>query len=312
MRIWKGLDSIYEPFGETSLAIGTFDGVHLGHQQLITEAVSDSLHHNRPSVIFTFDRHPMELIQPDRFQGYLTTPEQKIKYLESLGCDHMVIAHFDSTLRDTDAEAFLKKVTHSLMGAKTIYVGEDFRFGRKQTGDVQFLKERQTAYGYELHARSLVLMNGMKVGSSEIRQLLKVGAIAEANEMLSRPYTLAGKVTEGRMLGRTIGYPTANLHRKTNQIIPADGIYATRVRWNGQMWKGATSIGFRPTVGGNERTIETFLLGFEGNLYEQEIEVEFFQRLREERHYPTLDQLKAQIERDVEETDRLINLQRDI
>jgi riboflavin kinase/FMN adenylyltransferase len=312
MRIWKGLDSIDEPFDETSLAIGTFDGVHIGHQQLISEAVSDSHRHQRPSVIFTFDRHPMELIHPDRFPGYLTTPEQKIKYIESLGCDHMVIARFDSSLRDTDADDFLQKVAHGLMGAKTIYVGEDFRFGRKQAGDVLFLKKRQAVYGYELHARSLVLMNGMKVGSSEIRQLLKVGAILEANEMLSRPYTLAGEVIEGKHLGRTLGYPTANLQRKTAQIIPADGIYATRVRWNGKLWKGAASIGFRPTVGGSERTIETFLLDFDENLYGQNIEVEFFHRLREERHYPTLDLLKAQIARDVEETDRLIDLERDI
>ncbi len=308
MRIWRGLEQIDTTFLRSCVAVGSFDGVHLGHRLLIRSTIEAAKERGVESIVFTFDHHPLEIIAPERFHGYLATFDQKIREINKLGCDHLVIAHFDKALRETTPEQFVTHILLQKLGASAIFVGEDFRFGKNHQGDVRCLARLQTRYGFETHALPLKLVNGKKVGSSEIRELLKCGEVGKAREMLGRAYSLEGSVVEGKRLGRTMGFPTANISLSIRQILPADGIYAGRVRWGDGVWKAAVSIGFRPTVNGAERTIESFLLDFNGNLYGELIEVELVERLREERRYDTLDALKDQISRDVLDTDRIVTL----
>lgn len=299
MHIWQGTDSLTVPIPASTLAIGSFDGVHQGHCTLISAAVKNAQYFGRPSIVFTFDRHPAEFISPDTFPGYLTTPQQRMDLISDLGVDHLVIAHFNWNFRETDPETFLRDTLVNQLGAQAIYVGEDFRFGKNQAGDIAYLQEAQERMGFKLNTVSLVQINGEKAASRHIRQLLMQGDIVGANKILGHRYSLSGIVDEGQHIGRTIGYPTANLRLGFPQVTPADGIYATWAHWQGGKWKGATSIGKRPTVKGKTRTIETYLMGFSGNLYGAPLDVEFVERIREERKFSSLDELKKQIALDV-------------
>jgi riboflavin kinase/FMN adenylyltransferase len=306
MHVWVGLESIPEPFSAASVAIGTFDGVHRGHQALISAAVADARAHGRPSLVFTFDRHPSELLTPERAPGYLCTPAQRQQWIEELGVDHLVIARFDSSLREMTPEAFLRDILTKRLGARAVLVGEGFRFGRNQEGDIAFLEAQQERLGYTLHVLAPVLVGGERASSSRIRTLLRRGDLEAAEAILGRPYALTGVVVEGEKLGRRLGYPTANLRPVAPMVVPADGIYAVRVRWRERRAKGACSIGMRPTVGGTQRTIEVFLLDFSGDLYGETLEIEFAARLRDELRFQTLEALVEQMGRDVAQVSDLL------
>jgi riboflavin kinase/FMN adenylyltransferase len=299
VRIWEGLESIGAPFGESSVAIGMFDGVHVGHQALIHACVADARAHARPSVVFTFDRHPAELIAPDHVPGYLTTPTQRAELIRALGPDHLVIARFDTALRALSPESFVQHILKDLLGAKALMVGKDFRFGRNQAGDVAFLRTAQKRFGFTTTVLEPVRVHGEKASSTRIRQLLRSGDLPGAQAALGHPYVLAGTVVEGEKLGRRLGYPTVNLKLTVAQVLPADGVYAVWVQWPGQKHKGACSIGTRPTVDGKRLVVETYLLDFDSDLYGATISLEFVARLRDQIRFDTLDALAIQMARDV-------------
>lgn len=306
MIVRVGMENIPEPFAAASVAIGTFDGVHRGHQALISAAVADARAHSRPSLVFTFDRHPSELLTPERAPGYLCTPEQRQRWIEALGVDYLVIARFDAALREMTPEAFLRDILKERLGARAVLVGDGFRFGRNQEGDIAYLEAQQERFGYTLHVLAPVMVGGERASSSRIRTLLRRGDLAGAEAILGRPYALTGVVVEGEKLGRRLGYPTANLRPVVPMVVPADGIYAVRVRWREHRAKGACSIGMRPTVGGTQRTIEVFLLDFSGDLYGETLEIEFAARLRDELRFQTLEALVEQMGRDVAQVAELL------
>ena len=299
MRVWNGLESITQPFDVASVAVGMFDGLHVGHQALIRAAVEDGRAHGRRSVVFTFDRHPAELISPDKVPGYLSTPRQRIALLEALGVEDVVVARFDERFRALSPEAFLHFVMYGVLGAKAIFVGGDFHFGRNQSGDVEYLREAQARFGYTVHVHPPVLMRSERASSTAIRAYLRSGDLAAATEMLGHPYVLSGVVAHGEKLGRKLGFPTANLRLSRAQVVPADGIYAVWGTVRGERRMGACSIGMRPTVGGAERTVETYLLDFDADIYGEEMDVEFAARLRDELKFETLEALVEQMEFDV-------------
>ena len=301
MQVWHGLESITHPFDAVSVAVGMFDGLHVGHQSLIRAAVDDARGNGRPSVVFTFDRHPAELIAPDRVPGYLSTPRQRETLLQNLGVDHMVVARFDRRFRELSPEAFLHFVLYGVLGAAALFVGEDFHFGRNQQGDVEYLREAQTRFGYTLQVHPPVLVAGERASSTRVRALLREGEPAAVMEMLGHPYVLNGVVVGGEKLGRDLGYPTANLRLNRAQVLPKDGIYAVWGDVRGMRLKGACSIGMRPTVGGTERTVETYLLDFNADIYGEEMDVEFVARLRDELKFDSLEPLIEQIGFDVEQ-----------
>ncbi len=306
MQVWQDLESITKPFEKATVAIGVFDGLHLGHQELVRQAVADARSHGRQSVVFTFDRHPAELIAPERAPGYLTTPPQRSEILAGLGIDHLAIARFDDRFRSLSPESFLRFVAKGVLGAQAVFVGNDFRFGCNQSGDVGYLREAQDRLGFQLFVLVPVVVGGERASSSRVRELLRVGDIPGAEAILGHPFVLSGVVVAGEKLGRKLGWPTANLQLELPLVIPADGIYAGWVYVHGQRYKGACSIGIRPTVGGKERSIEAYLIGYSGDLYGEPIDLQPVKRLRDEIKFDSLEALTEQIARDVADVDALL------
>jgi riboflavin kinase/FMN adenylyltransferase len=301
MKLFDGLESLHEPITSSTVAIGTFDGIHVGHQAIIRESVEDAKAHDRRAVVFTFDRHPAELLAPHRAPEYLATPEQRNQLVASLGVDDLVVAAFDRTLAGLSPDEFVEQILRDRLGAKTVVVGENFAFGRNRSGNVAYLEAAQRRYGYKLRPLQPVVVAGAPASSTRVRELLKSGDTFTAEQVLGHEYWLAGKVVEGQKLGRQLGYPTANLERSCRQVVPLDGIYAVWVRLpDGRIVKGACSIGDRPTIEGAGRSIETYLLDFNEDLYGKPIELRFVKRLRGEEKFASLDELKAQMAKDVE------------
>ena len=300
MILFEGLESLPLPFAASTVAIGTFDGIHVGHQAIISAAVRDAERFKRPSVVFTFDRHPADLLAPDRAPGYLTTPEQRNACIAELGVESLVVATFDRSLAGLAPDAFVEDILVGALGAKTIVVGDNFAFGRGRSGDVAFLDAAQSRYGFQLISLQPVEVVGSPASSTRVRQLLGAGEVAEAELVLGHPFWLSGTVVEGQKLGRQLGYPTANLEPRFRQVVPCDGVYAVRVRLDdGRVIGGACSIGNRPTVEGAGRSIETYLLDFDEDLYGRRIDIRFVRRLRAEARYDSLDALTTQIAEDV-------------
>jgi riboflavin kinase/FMN adenylyltransferase len=310
MRIFTGLETVTKYAQSTTVAIGSFDGVHLGHQALIRRAAVDAQRNGRPLVVFTFDRHPAELLRPDVAPERITTAAQRAELIGSLGADDLVIARFDPALAEMDREMFLQSVLKDTLFASAIVEGKDFCFGRNRAGDLEYLRSQQKRLAYIVEALDPVEVDSVPVSSSRIRERIATGDIAGAEKLLGHPYLFKGTVVRGQQLGRQLGYPTANLSRHERQIVPADGIYAVLVRCqDGRVVQGACSIGWRPTVEGAGRSIEIYLLDFNEDLYDQELEVRFKKRLREELKFASLDELKVQIEADVILTRQVLSSQ---
>ncbi len=308
MRIFNGLETVPAFSQNTTVAIGSFDGVHLGHQALIKKAADDARANDRPLVVLTFDRHPAELLRPETAPRHITTSSQRAELIDSLGVDNLVIARFDNELAEMDREVFLKHVLKSTLSAAAIVEGRDFCFGRNRAGDVHYLQANQRNLSYVVEALDPVEVDSVAVSSSRIRERIGQGDIASAEKLLGHPYLFEGRVIKGQQLGRKLGYPTANLSSVERQIVPADGIYAVMVRLeDGRVFGGACSIGSRPTVADTGRSIEVYLFGFEGDLYDSKIEVRFVKRLRSEEKFETLVALKMQIDADVEMAKNCLN-----
>jgi riboflavin kinase/FMN adenylyltransferase len=307
MKVFEGLETIPQPFAHSTIAIGTFDGVHVGHQAIIRAAVADARAAARPALVFTFDRHPAELLAPQHAPDYLTTPIQRNRLIAELGADGLVIARFDRSLSERTPDEFVGGILKARLGAEAIVVGTNFRFGKGRAGDSAYLEQAQAEFGFVLHALEPVLVGGLPASSTRVRERLRAGDIAEAEAVLGHPYWLAGTVVAGQMLGRKLGYPTANLALTYRQVVPADGIYAVKVILDdGRIFGGACSIGQRPTVADAGYAVETYLLDFDEDIYGRSLELEFLQRLRPEAKFDSLEALSAQIARDVEATRRVI------
>ena len=302
MKVYDGIETLPEPFQRSTVAIGVFDGVHRGHQAILRAAANDAKRNHRPAMAFTFDRHPAELLAPERAPAYLTTPAQRNKFIAETGMDALIVARFTRELSELGPDAFLRDILKTQLGAEAIVEGEDFGFGRARAGTVDWLREVQSQYDFTLHAIAPVSWNGVPVRSTKIREMLKAGEPLAAEELLGHPYLLAGIVVGGQRLGRTLGYPTANLEPAIRQVVPADGVYAVRaILDDGRTFGGACSLGERPTIEGAGRSIETFLFDFNEDIYGRGMELQFVKRLRGEEKFNSLDALTAQMARDVEE-----------
>ncbi len=290
------------------VTIGSFDGVHRGHQAIIRRAVQRARETGIPAVAVTFDRHPQEAIQPDNSPLYLTTLTTRLRLLMDTGLHDVLVLRFDRTFANLHAEEFVQFILRERLNARHIVVGADFRFGHQREGSVTTLQKAQERFGFTVEAVQDVLYRGERISSSRIRQAVLNGEVGEASAMLGRAYILEGVVVRGQRLGRKLGYPTVNLSLCTRQVVPRDGIYAGRL-WHprtGAVYTAAISIGVRPTVDGKTRTIEAYLLDFSGSLYGEEVHLAFFHRLRDERRFESLDALKAQMARDVQQVSALM------
>jgi len=312
MKVFDGIESLSEPFARpftrSTVAIGVFDGVHRGHQAILRAAVEDAKTHNRPALVFTFDRHPAELLAPERAPAYLTTPTQRNQYIAETGADALIVARFTRELSELGPDDFMRQILKAKLGAEAIVEGEDFGFGKARMGSVDWLRGVEAQYDFTLHAIAPVSWNGVPVRSTKIRELLRNGEPQAAEDLLGHPFLLSGTVIGGQRLGRTLGYPTANLEPSLRQVVPADGVYAVRAFLDdGRIFGGACSLGNRPTIEGAGRSIETFLFDFSEDIYGRGLSLQFMERLRGEEKFDSLDALTAQMARDVENAKKILS-----
>ncbi len=280
------------------LALGVFDGVHVGHQAVIARAVDAAARDGGLAGLLTFDPHPIRVIAPNKAPAnLLETLAHKARVVGELGVQLFIPLHFDMEFAKMEASEFIAQLTAAPV--RTIAVGEDWRFGHHRGGDVTFLEQEGGRRGFKLEAVPPVMHDGERISSSRIRQAIRDGNLDAAEQMLGRPYTVSGTVVAGKKLGRTIGFPTANLATGEAQL-PADGVWAVRARLaDGRDLTGVANLGLRPTIGGGDaRVLEVHLFDFSGELYGEELEVRFHSYLRHELKFPSLDALRLQIQRD--------------
>jgi riboflavin kinase/FMN adenylyltransferase len=295
IRIDK-LEELAAQDGPLHLALGVFDGVHVGHRAVIARAVEAARKEGGKAFVVTFDPHPIRVIAPEKAPAsLLATLDEKAAVLKALGVDGLLVIHFDMAFAKMDAEEFVRKLLAA--DVRTVAVGEDWRFGSKRSGDVAMLRRMGGELGFQLEAVPPVMWDGERISSTRIRQAIRDGNFDAVEEMLGRPYELSGTVIEGRKLGRGLGFPTANLRLGERQT-PRDGVWAVKVDG---VRKGVANLGTRPTVDGGERLLEVHLLDFSGDLYGKELRVRFEKFLRPERKFGSLEELREQIGRDAEE-----------
>ncbi|MBT8213261.1 MAG: bifunctional riboflavin kinase/FAD synthetase [Acidimicrobiia bacterium] len=285
------------PAAGTSLTIGVYDGVHLGHAHVIGRAV-DVAGDLVPAVL-TFDRHPLASSAPDHAPRLLTRLDQKLEQLEALHVGVVGLLSFDDELRHLSAERFVTDIIVTALGAKRITVGRDFRFGYERAGDVDLLIRMGPDHGFTVEALDLV-GEGAPFASTVVRKMLEAGDVAEAARMLGRPFELRGTVVHGDSRGRTIGIPTANLEVAREYAVPRRGVYVAEVTVAGDVHHAVVNVGVRPTFGGGREVIEVHLLDFDADLYGDEIAVRFLSHVRDERRFDGVDELVTQIHLDIE------------
>ncbi|HZD11357.1 MAG TPA: bifunctional riboflavin kinase/FAD synthetase [Candidatus Binatia bacterium] len=282
----------------TFLAIGVFDGVHGGHQELLQTMAAAAREAGAEPAVLTFFPHPREVIQGAAGRMYLTTLERRVRLLAAQGMDLVIVHPFDEEVRQTRAADFVDRLCRHL-DLQELW-GGSFSLGYQREGDADFLRRIGKERGFAVHEISeLVLWNGEAVSSSRIRHALALGDMATVNGCLRRRFTVSGEVFRGDQRGRTIGFPTANLDVWDRQLLPANGVYAAYAQLGEERFLAATNVGVRPTVADPRLLVEAHLLDFDGDIYGQELALEFVTRIRDERKFPGLDALKAQIAADV-------------
>lgn len=287
-----------------ALSVGNFDGVHRGHVALLEELRREAEAVHGPAVALTFDPHPLLLLRPDSYPPPLTTPAERARLLQAHGADHVVVLGTTHDLLRLTAEEFFERVVRGHFAARAMVEGGSFGFGRGRGGNVVTLAELCRRDGLGLVVVPPLLLGGEAVSSSRVRAALQRGAVREAAECLGRPYRLSGTVEVGRRRGAGLGFPTANLGR-TQALVPGDGVYAVRVERDGARWLGAANVGPNPTFGENARKVEVHLIGFRGDLYGQELAVDFLDRLRDTRPFGSVNELTAQLRADVERVKKM-------
>lgn len=281
-------------------AIGVFDGVHIGHQQVIRRAIENARAQHGHSVAVTFDRHPNAIVAPDRTPLSICSPAQKLRVLGSLGLDATLLLRFDQAFSRQPAEDFVSTLSGRLGGLLGISVGEDFTFGHRRGGNVALLQRMGGEMGFGVTGLPPVELDGGTVSSTRIRESIRAGQLDAASRMLGRPYSLAGLVRAGDRLGRQIGVPTANLDA-TGLVVPPSGVYAAHAVVDGARHPAAVNVGCRPTLNRPEPQlrVEAHLLDFQGDLYDREVELVFVAKLREERRFESMEALARQIAADL-------------
>ncbi len=282
-----------------AVAIGNFDGVHRGHQALVAETVRQAQAVSGPTVVLSFDPPPVHLLRPGSEQPPLTPLEERIQLLASYGANFVLILRTTAELLHLSAAEFFAQVVQERLAAQAMIEGENFRFGHNREGDTSLLATLCQTAGISLTIVPPVMLGDRPISSSRVRQALLAGDVRGAAEQLGRPYRVQGIVGTGQKRGRTIGFPTANL-AEVRSVLPADGVYAVGVATASGRWMGAANIGPNPTFGENARKVEIHLLDFTGDLVGQAVTVDFFERVRDTRPFPSVADLVAQLHQDVE------------
>jgi riboflavin kinase/FMN adenylyltransferase len=306
VRTLLGLDALEAPRGGSAVTIGTFDGVHVGHRALIAATRGRAAERGLESVAITWDRHPNATLRPDRVPPLLSTPERKIELLEETGIGILAVLCFDEELSRWPPERFVADVLVGRLAARSVHVGEDWRFGHKASGDVALLRRLGYEAGFAVAPAPLVEVGGGAVSSTRVRSAVASGDLDLAHRLLGRPFEVQGVVVHGAHRGRLLGYPTANLALDDGLARPPRGVYAGEAVVAGRRLKAAVNVGVNPTFAADEVStrprVEAYLLDFDDDIYGELLRVGFHRRLRDERRFASVEELVAQMARDVEET----------
>lgn len=292
-----------------AITIGNFDGVHLGHQAMLARLTARAASVGAAPTVLTFEPHPREIFTPDAAPTRLTSLREKLEILRALGVAHVHVCRFTRPFAALSAQEFVQRILVDGLQARYVLVGDDFRFGAKRAGDVALLQTMGAQHGFETETLATVEAAGQRASSTAVREALAAGDMAQAAQLLGRPYSISGRVVGGDQLGRKIGYPTANIQLKHNRP-PLKGIFAVHVQGLERPdWPGVASLGTRPTVHTDGRpTLEVHLFNFERSIYRQHLRVEFLHKLRDEAKFPSLDSLIAQIGEDARQARELLNV----
>ncbi|MGH7508549.1 MAG: bifunctional riboflavin kinase/FAD synthetase [Gemmatimonadales bacterium] len=285
-------------YGAT-VTVGSFDGVHLGHQAVLQEIDRRARDAGRSSVLVTFDPHPLEVVNPEAAPPLLTTGPERLEILAQAPLDYLLLLRFDRHLAGLAPEEFVREVLVERCRVRELVIGHDHGFGRGRSGDVETLRQLGASYGFEVDVVDPVDFGGQHVSSSRIRRAVAGGDLATAEAMLGRPYRVVGRVAQGERRGRLLGVPTINLSELSpRKLLPPDGVYAVRIEWRGGSAGGMMNQGARPTFHDGRRVLEAHIFGFDGNLYGEWVRIEWVERLRDVEQFGSVEQLQQQLERD--------------
>ncbi|MES2571856.1 MAG: bifunctional riboflavin kinase/FAD synthetase [Verrucomicrobiota bacterium] len=299
MNVLRSIEELTSIHGPVVLAIGVFDGVHLGHRAVIERALADARQANGTAVVATFDPHPIRILRPEHAPRLLTSTEHKTRLIRALGIEHLLILPFTTAFAATPPEHFIRELANACRPLREICVGHQWSFGKGRAGNLELLERLGKELGFEEVGVHAVEIDGQIVSSTLIRKAVEAGDLDTARRFLGRPYTVLGTVVEGDRLGRTIGFPTANLWAHNEQF-PPNGVYAVDVSRTAQTLRGVANIGVRPTIANasGQRVIEVHLFDFDADIYGEDLELTFRRFLRPEKKFASLDDLRAQITHD--------------
>ncbi len=300
MKLIHAADELTPRGRKVCLAIGVFDGVHLGHQQIIRQTLADARQHDTVALVVTFDCHPNTVVAPDRVPPQIFSRSQKVRAIESLGVDALLEIHFDKKFSEQPADNFIRGLARDLGKIHSVCVGADFVFGHRRGGNVASLQQLGEELHFHVHGLAAVALDGQPVSSTRIREMIRAGNLDAASQMLGQSYAICGRVIAGDRIGQQLGFPTANLD-VTNLILPPNGVYAALTKYRGQLYHAALNIGVRPTVALDKPQLraEAHLLDFHGELYGEELELGLGTKLRDEKRFSSLAELREQIAQDV-------------
>ncbi|MCD6490001.1 MAG: bifunctional riboflavin kinase/FAD synthetase [Thermodesulfobacterium sp.] len=294
------------PF-ETVITIGSFDGIHLGHKVLFEETFKLSKLLNAKPVVVSFDPHPRIILFPESEFKLLTTLEEKIHILSELGVDSLILIPFTKTFSEFSPDLFVQEYIVDKLKAKGVIVGFNFRFGKKKMGNIDYLEQIAQKYNFVVKAVPPVILNGVTISSSTIRNLIAKAQIEEANKLLGRPYFILGKVIKGRGRGKKLGFPTANIEVSPLKMLPPAGVYAVLVTVNGEKFRGALNIGKRPTFEEKDFSVEVYIFNFNREIHGKTLKIEIIKHIREEKKFSSVEELKNQIKKDCELIDKILS-----
>lgn len=299
MKIVRGMKNLEGPAPYPVVAIGNFDGVHIGHQIIFRQAARIARENNGTSIVFTFEPHPLKIIAPHRMPPLLTTFRKKMELIEACGIDKVICAEFDRQFADQCPREFAGNILVEKIGVREVVVGFDYAFGRGREGTVPYLRKMGETFGFRVHVVEPIHHEGQLVSSSHVRELIEEGNVSAAARFLGRYHSIEGPVVHGHKTGGAIGFPTANIDTSKMQI-PGNGVYAVRIRHRDRRLCGVANIGFNPTFNRDRLSVEIHIFDFAEKIYGQEIEVEFIDRIRSEMEFASASELVGQIGKDIE------------
>lgn len=307
MELVLGIDKVKKRHKGGILALGTFDGVHLGHQKVLRSLKKRAKDLRKKSIVLTFDIHPLKTIDPVKCPPLLTPKEEKIKLVQDLGVNILILANFNKEFSSLSPEKFIKDILIDRLGIEEIFVGKNFTFGRGAMGDIAFLKKKSKEYDFRVKVVPSQKMGQTAISSTAIRKLIRRGKVRKAAKLLGRPYTLYGRVIHGESRGKELGYPTANI-RPHYEMIPSDGVYVGQIGMKNKDWDGLLNIGTQPTFHKRgARIIETYIFNFNGRIYGRDIKVSFLEEIRDEMAFKNSEALKTQIRKDIAKARKVLS-----